>query len=177
MNSLIESLGLLCIAIQEGGDHEVGRTKLQKMIYFADRYLEWDVGDYDLHYYGPYSQNISSTLKTAREILINENRPEFGPYHYELTQEGIQFVGDFENNVCDEEKTEKTRKLFRELSQWSKDELELSSTLDYVSKNIPDIGKEDLIEQVSIIKENFPLEQIENVYELWSEWRDRNNFN
>ncbi len=171
MDSLIESLGLLCLAIQEGGGHEVGRTKLQKMIYFADRYFDWDVGDYGLHYYGPYSQNLAATLKTARGELIDETEPEFGPYQYELTQRGNQFVEEFETNVCDETKTQRTRELFSELSQWSKDDLELTATLDYVSRNIPGIQRNALIEQVSVIKENFPQESIENAYELWSNWK------
>ena len=72
LDSLLESMGLLCLAIKNSHGSDVGRTKLQKMIYFADRYMGWDVGDYRLHYYGPYSRNISSTLEIVRESLIEE---------------------------------------------------------------------------------------------------------
>jgi len=167
---------LLCLAIQEGRDREVGRTKLQKMIYFADRYLDWDVGDYDLHYYGPYSQNLAATLKTARGELIDETEPQFGPYEYDLTQQGNQFVEEFENNVCDETKTQRTRELFRELSQWSKENLELAATLDYVNNNIPGIQRDALIEQVHTIKENYSPESIEHAYELWSNCKTEHRF-
>ena len=176
MESLIESLGLLCLAIQEGEGKEVGRTKLQKMIYFADRYLDWDVGDYGLHYYGPYSQNLAATLKTAKGELIKESQPEFGPYQYDLTQQGTQLIEEFGKNVSDGEKTQKTRKLFQEISQWSKDDLELTATFDYVSNNITKITKDDLIEQVSTIKDNFTIESIEHAYELWSAWKADHNF-
>lgn len=175
MDSLVESMGLLCLAIQEGRENDVGRTKLQKMIYFADRYLGWDVGDYRLHYYGPFSQNVASTIQTVRGELINETEPEFGPYQYKLTEEGSVFLEDFVDTVCDEQKTAKTRNLFSELSQWSKDELELAATLDYVNKNTPGITKENLIAKVGIIKENFTRDAIEHAYELWSTWKREHN--
>ena len=175
MDSLIDSLGLLCLAIQKGQD-QVGRTKLQKMIYFADRYLGWDVGDYGLYYYGPYSQNLASTLKTARGELIKESKREFGPYEYTLTEQGGRFVQEFEDNVCDQAKTDRTRQLFGELSKWSKDELELAATLDYVSNNTPGIQGDDLLRQVSVIKENHPSESIKHAYELWSDWKTRHSF-
>lgn len=176
MDSLVESMGLLCLAIQESRENDVGRTKLQKMIYFADRYLGWDVGDYRLHYYGPFSQNVASTIQTVRGELINETEPVFGPYEYTLTEEGSVFLEDFVDTVCDEEMTAQTRDLFSELSQWSKDELELASTLDYVNKNTPGITRENLIAKVGTIKENFTSEAIEHAYELWSTWKRDHNF-
>ena len=174
MDSLLDSLGLLCLAVQEGQD-KVGRTKLQKMLYFADRYFGWDVGRYRLHYYGPFSQNLSLTLKTAREDLVKESKPEFGPYQYELTEQGDKLIQDFEDNLRDETKINKARELFRELSKWSKENLELASTLDYVNNNIPGIQKDDLIHKVSTIKENYTLESIKDAYELWSDWKAKHN--
>lgn len=171
MDSLFESLGLLCLAIQEGGDNQVGRTKLQKMIYFADRYLGWDVGDYRLHYYGPYSQNVTESLLTATDELVYEEVPEFGPYQYELTDDGDAFLGHFVDTMCDEHKIELTREMFQELSRWEKDDLELAATLDFVSNNTPSITKEALIDKVSTIKENFSRGRIEKAYNLWLTWK------
>jgi len=176
MDSLVESMGLLCLAIREGRGNQAGRTKLQKMIYFADRYLGWDVGDYKLHYYGPYSQNVAATLQTTIGELVDETVPEIGPYGYELKPEGTVFLTEFVDNVCDEAKTQQTSELFAELSQWSRDELELAATLDYVSKNTPGITKENLIEKVSTIKENFSPDTIKNAYELWSTWKTEHHF-
>ncbi|MEX0862174.1 hypothetical protein [Nitrosopumilus sp.] len=176
MNTLIESMGLLCLAIQSVENHDIGRTKLQKMIYFADRYLGWDVGDYSLHYYGPYSRNLASTLKTVRGELLEETRPGFGPYQYELTQNGSRFVTEFVDNVCDEDKTQRTVDLFAELSTWTRDELELSATLDYVHNNTPGITQESLLAKVGIIKDNFSPEQVETAYHLWNGWKTEHNF-
>ena len=175
MDSLIDSLGLLCMAIQEGQD-KVGRTKLQKMFYFADRYLDWDVGDYSLHYYGPYSQNLSLNLRTAREELVKESKHESGRYQYELTKEGDKLLQDFEDNFRDETKINKTRALFRELSDWRKEDLELASTLDHVNNCFPRIQKDDLIQEINIMKEHHTLDSIKHAYELWSDWKAKHNF-
>ena len=174
MDSLIDSLGLLCLAVQEGQD-KVGRTKLQKMLYFADRYFGWDVGRYRLHYYGPYSQNLSLTLKTAREDLVEESTHESGRYQYELTKEGTKLIQDFEDNLRNEAKINKARELFRELSDWRKEDLELASTLDYVNNCFPRLEKDDLIQEINIIKENYNLESIKHAYDLWSDWKKKHN--
>ena len=176
MNTLLESMGLLCLAIQNSKDGNVGRTKLQKMIYFADRYLGWDVGDYNLHYYGPFSRNLATTLKTVRGELVDEKHSGFGPYQYALTSSGTTFVNEFVENVCDEKKTCLTREMFNELSVWSKDDLELTATIDYVKNNVPNISREDLLHKVRTIKENFTQDQIEHAYELWTNWKEQHNF-
>lgn len=138
--------------------------------------MGWNVGDYQLHYYGPYSQNLAAVLQTSKTELIEETKPEFGPYLYSLTKFGEQFISDFVANVCNEEKTKSTISLFQELSNWSKDELELASTLDYVSKNTPGIPQKELLNKVSIIKHNFARSTIENVYGKWQKWKNIHNF-
>jgi len=171
---LIENSALLCIAIQQGGE-ETGRTKLQKMIYFADRYLGWNVRDYKLHYYGPYSRNIATTLRTIRNELMDETIPDLGPYQYRIRDEGRRFLETF-SEEHDAHRLETVSVLFTELSEWTKDELELASTLDYVDKNTPGIDREGLIEKVSIIKDNFAPESIEAAYDKWAAWKARHNF-
>lgn len=177
MDSLFESMGLLCLAIEQGGDNDVGRTKLQKMIYFADRYLGWDVGDYKLHYYGPYSQNVTESLLAVTEDLVDETIPEFGPYQYELTENGAAFLGYFVDTMCDEQKIDVTRAMFNELSGWSKDDLELAATLDFVANNTPGITKDQLLAKVRAIKENFTPESIARAHDLWLTWKTRHHLN
>ena len=175
--SLVENTGLLCLAIQNGANNEVGRTKLQKMIYFANRYLAWgDINDFKLHFYGPYSRNLAKTIRTARNSeLINEKSHAIGPYEYDLTADGSKFLKGFIENVCDKTKTENTQKSFQELSTWSKDELELAATLDFVNMNTPGIKETALIDKVSIIKDNFSREYIESSYAKLQSWKEEHN--
>jgi len=168
-------MGLLCLAIDRGANNEVGRTKLQKMIYFTSRYLGWQVGNFKLHYYGPYSRSLADTLQNAEGILVNETVPTIGPYEYELTDGGRTFLEEFVHDVYDQTLLQRTGQMFSALSGWTKDELELSATLDFVQKNTPGIERTALIDKVSNIKENFHREEIEQAYDRLSEWKRENN--
>ena len=80
--TLINDVGLLCMAIDGSKDRQiVGRTKLQKMIYFC-QYLDWDIRDYRLHYYGPFSFTFANTVKTAGRLQNGLNKAE--PVHTPL---------------------------------------------------------------------------------------------
>ena len=175
MNTLLENMGLVCLAVQNSGE-DVGRTKLQKMGYFADRYMGWDVGDYSLHYYGPFSRNLITTLKAVREELVDETRLESGLYQYGLTPAGTKFLDEFVGQARDGERMLLTRELFAELSAWSRDDLELASTIDYVKNKISGASDEDVLDKVGIIKENFNAGQIRAAYELWSRWKKEHGF-
>lgn len=169
-------MGLLCLAIKNSSGSDTGRTKLQKMIYFADRYLDWDVGDYKLHYYGPYSRNISLTLKTVRKNLIEETVPERGPYKYVVTEQGEQFLADFAEHVCDEDRIRSATKLFGELSEWNREQLEIAATIDYVQRGSPGLSKNKILECVRTIKDNFPSDFIDDTYDRWNTWKNNHGF-
>ena len=156
MNSLLENMGLLCLAVKSSRGSGVGRSKLQKMIYFADRYLDWDVGDYKMHYYGPYSRNLISTLKTVLGELIEETTTDSGPCRYSVTEQGGQFLADFAEYACDEDRIRRAEELFGELSEWSREQLEIAATIDYVQRGTPDLRGDRLLERVQEIKYNFP---------------------
>ena len=172
LDSLLESMGLLCLAIKNSHGSDVGRTKLQKMIYFTDRYMGWDVGDYRLHYYGPYSRNISSTLEIVRESLIEETVPDRGPYKYSVTAQGEQFLDDFAGHVCGEGQIRRAERLFGELSEWDRKRLEIAATIDYVQRGNPDLSADELLERVRTIKGNIPLKFINDTHDLLNRWKN-----
>ena len=159
----VDDVGLLCLAIDSGENHEIiGRTKLQKMVYFC-RYLGWDVSDYKLHYYGPFSFGLADTVKTAEssEFIRQGNAP---PYTFSLTDDGTEFLNKFETRICDPNKLADTRELIQYLSDWTKEELELAATLDFVSQSNPEITQANLITKVGVIKGNFTQEEITDAY-------------
>ena len=176
MDSLLDSMGLLCLAVKNSHGRDVGRTKLQKMIYFADRYLGWDVGDYRLHCYGPYSRNVYSTLKTVREELIKETIPDHGSYNYSVTAQGSQFLADYTEHARDANKIRRAEELFAELSKWSREQLAIAATIDYVQRCIPDLNKDKLIERVQAIKYNSPSDVVSDAYDLWDAWKNSHDF-
>lgn len=169
-------MGLLCLVIKNSHGGDVGRTKLQKMIYFADRYLDWDVGDYRLHYYGPYSRNISLTLKTVQSGLVKETIPDSGPYKYSVTEMGEQFLADFAKHVCDADRIQHAEELFGELSEWSREHLEIAATIDYVQRSNPGMSRDDLLKRVRAIKDNFQFDFISETYDKLNIWKDNHGF-
>ena len=157
--TVIDDVGLLCLAVHSVDNQEiVGRTKLQKMIYFC-KYLGWDISDYKLHYYGPFSFGLADTVKTAeRSNFINQGIAP--PYTFSITDNGNTFLTKFITSVCDQSKVENTRNLVRYLSDWTKEELELAATLDFVYQSNPGITPVNLINKVGFIKSNFSKKDI-----------------
>ncbi len=170
MGSLVNDLGLACLAIDSGDQHIIsGRTKLQKMIYFS-KYLGWDIGKYQLHYYGPFSFGLADTIQVAKNSdLIDEKSPARGPYNYSLKESGKEFLETFLKEICDKKKVKTTKKLFNYLSNWSKEDLELTATIDFIYKNDPQLGKPALLEKVGLVKENFSSESIKTAHSKWVE--------
>ncbi|MCY4490141.1 MAG: hypothetical protein OXC46_01595, partial [Thaumarchaeota archaeon] len=139
---------------------------LQKIAYFC-KYLGWNVGYYQLDYYGPFSGDLTDTIKTAENIgLIKQGD---SPLHtFELTDEGRDFMKKFIENFCDSKKVKNIRKLVSSLSNWGKGEIEIATTIDFVKRNSPDLKKNDLLDKVGRIRENFKPSDIKNAHEKWA---------
>ena len=166
MGSLLDITGLLCLAIDSGTNSQiVGRTKLQKILYFC-KYINWDVGRYRLHHYGPFSFEVADILNVAKtsNIVKESTSP---PYEYSLTTSGNQFLAKFVGKICDTKKVNQTRLLVEHLSNWSKEDLELAATIDYVHNNNPKLTKKFLIQKVGLIKSDFSKKSIERTYYKW----------
>ncbi len=164
--TVVDDIGLLCLTIDAGENHQIiGRTKLQKMVYFC-QYLGWDIRDYKLHYYGPFSFGLADIVNTAENLkLIHQG--DASPYMFDITDDGNEFLDKFVTKVCDVAKVNKTRNLIQFLSSWTKEELELAATIDFVSKNNPGITRTKLIDKVGNIKENFSSVDITDAHSKW----------
>ncbi len=166
--AIIDDVGLLCLMIDGNANKEIiGRTRLQKIGYFC-RYLDWNIRDYRLHYYGPFSLALADTVETAESIkLISQSADT--PHRLRLTGKGEDLVRKFEDNVCDPTKVKKTRDLVKLLSGWEIKELELAATIDFVGRNERDLAKAKLLDKVGMIKKNFSPKQIQDAYKKWKE--------
>lgn len=164
--AIVDDVGLLCLIIGGGENHKIiGRTKLQKIAYFC-QYLDWDITDYRLHYYGPFSFALAETIKTAESVGLVTQSSET-PYSFSLADKGGKLVEKFAKNVCDPNKVRETRKVVENLSRWSKKDLELAATIDFVKRNTPAIEKTALLDKVGTIKENFSTDEIKNAHGKW----------
>lgn len=163
----VDDMGLLCLLI-DGSPNEtmVGRTRLQKTAYFC-RYKGWNIRDYRLHHYGPFSIALTDMADTAESMQLI-NRDDKTPNKFTITENGKTLLKRFEEDICDNKKIKVTRELVKLLSSWETKDLELVATIDFVSENNSNITKIDLIDKVRLIKTNYTPAQIKNAHEKWT---------
>ena len=89
----------ILLVVNACGSSPVGRTALQKLMYFASRLGVVDAG-FNAHYYGPYSQEVANEVASLVDLDFLD---EYGGvvyasgntgYSYRLTEEGRQVLPD-----------------------------------------------------------------------------------
>ena len=87
---------------EEGSGGLIGRTLLQKKLYFASLLVDEDLG-FRPYYYGPYSQEIANATDSLVSNRFLKERVDIFPdsnifgerrrYSYQLTPDGSQILG------------------------------------------------------------------------------------
>ncbi|MBU7046926.1 MAG: hypothetical protein HXS54_10885 [Theionarchaea archaeon] len=111
-----------------------GRKKIQKMIHIAKALGYPFREDFTLYLYGPYSEELAAEIQRMKELDLLRERELDSSYIITLTENGKTFLKYFQDNVAREsgnEKFEKMRNLFKELSIYTLWELEIIATLFY----------------------------------------------
>jgi uncharacterized protein YwgA len=96
------SRNFVLLALNAFGGRISGKTLLTKRIFFLSELLGQDLGYYP-HYYGPYSDEVSSDITILKNLgliaeesfdfgAFNENGFEVCRYDYRLTEEGQKAV-------------------------------------------------------------------------------------
>lgn len=138
----------------------LGKTALQKMIFLLQRSLGVDCDySYTLYTYGPYSSDVSRDLDVVAGLggaLVNYDfsfagyEIHAGPASAELRGRAAEFLAEI---------GPKLDRLVADFGGYSAKELELRSTVVYLSK--PDQTRTELIKQVHEVKPHFSPTQIE----------------
>lgn len=112
-----------------------GKTLLQKRVYFLSVVLDMGLG-YDAHYYGPYSEDVSSAnseLKSLGYISESSSTWGFDPrgfemarYDFNLTESGIRMA---------DRKAERHEELWQRIQSATK-VLKEAGDLDYMELSI-----------------------------------------
>lgn len=165
MDNEILRTALLCLTL-EYFDTIKGKTRLQKIIYFANL-IGWNAfKDYLFYQYGPYSEGLKNELEILRrnEIVIEETGNTLDNrtiYNYRLTEEGKSFTKEILNHIKKVDLIQNTRKLFEILSNYSSDDLEIVASLLFLKRSDPLKDNTKLVSLVKLYKDRFSLEQIE----------------
>jgi len=163
-NESITKTALVCLALDHYKELR-GRTRLQKILYFANISGWSAIKDYLFYQYGPYSEWVKDELaRLVDNELVNEKETESYSdnklYNYRLTPDGEEFTKNLINQIERPELIEKTHRLFDDLQRYSSDDLEIASSLVYLKKADPSKDDERLVKLVKLYKRRFSEEQI-----------------
>jgi len=147
------------LSLLEKVEKLVGKTFIQKGIFILQEGLKEKLEyDYRLHYYGPYSQELSNDINFLQDIeLINIDYDPTGyGYHIGITESGRDFLKEHSKDIkIDDDKLNKIIELIGK--DYSK-EMELLGTTLYFAKLSTDV--EDIKRLVNMVKPHFEGNQI-----------------
>lgn len=148
-------------------DHQIGKKKLQKLMYLIERKgVQLDLR-YSIHFFGPYSARLDHVI----HILENEEWLDIDTSrqtHRIIMKESASTQIEEESALAEEESAlvDMVRRAFYDRTPM---ELEALTTIDYVANTLLS-GKavrEAVIKQVQVIKgKKFSREYLEKEYDI-----------
>lgn len=98
MRNLLDAYDTIGLTITANDDEIVGRTTLQKLIYFVDvKIPEIRLEPYFAYYYGPFNRQVAKELERMVVFELLEERragDNFGSYLYRVTNKGIPVINN-----------------------------------------------------------------------------------
>jgi len=152
------------VALTQGTQVRLGKTQVQKLVYFvqdAGVPLEYR---YEIYHYGPYSFDLSRDLSSldALGVLNIESDPKgFG---FDIS------VGKFaEKFKLDAKHQKKIEKVINQFGRDTAAELEVKATIHFVysvikKRSSPGKIKSEVIQKVGALKPRFTKDFIKNCY-------------
>jgi uncharacterized protein YwgA len=105
----LEISDAILVAVKEAGDNVLGRTSIQKLIYFLSIFGKVDV-KYLPHYYGPYSADVAGSIQMLSSIDFLDEKVEtqqstgysvpenWRRYLYSISEDGEQIIAQLKES-------------------------------------------------------------------------------
>lgn len=182
-SSRITQMALIS-AIMTGSQRIVGRTKIQKIAYLVN-ICGWNVfTDFEYHYYGPYSETLSSELVSLVENKWVRERQEITEqgnslYIYSLDRDNTNRLETLIERARrqDELVVEKTLGLIGQLEDLSSDDLEIMATLVFIRRDEGIDNDDKLVQRVVELKDKFSEDRIRSnlkIFKILKPFMDKN---
>lgn len=139
-----------------------GRKKLQKMIYILQKCKVPFAEKFQFHFYGPYSEELTLRVEELCNLhLLSESKEDKGNYlryHYEITEEGMAFLEQFQLDMPDF--TKHVELLQGKSSRF----LELVATMCYFDS----LPREEVEEKIHVVKpkQHYTDEEMKEAWEF-----------
>lgn len=164
MTDILSKTDVICLAFHHLKEIR-GRTKLQKILYFASLYADDIINDYRFYQYGPYSEWVRQELDTlVHNDIVREKNERYSEgqavYSYELTDNGRSLTKFILNEKIDSDIGKQIKTIFDEFIKFSKEELEIMSSLVFLKRINPGISDNDLVDLVKQYKPWFSKDDI-----------------
>ena len=145
---------------------DVGKTKIQKIVYFLQEAVSVPLGySFRMHYYGPYSDELDGVLSLAKSVGKIDITPDpngFG-YHVTMGQEiGRTWLKDYD--VSKELKGAEIDGAINTLGALETFELELYATIHFIGGPESRLFKEKTLRTVRRLKPKFTADRINHAY-------------
>ncbi len=142
---------------------QVGKTVIQKMMYFLTREGHTNFS-YSMHHYGPYSSGISSELGTAAASgIVNETWHNNEGYYIKSGHRKDDFV-----NLVSEDEKQAINQIVKKFGKFNAVEMSIIATAFYIKENF-DTQYSEIAEVVHSLKKNFSISKIKNILEEFQE--------
>lgn len=151
--------------VLEKAGEVVGRKKLQKMVYIAQK-LQYDLNQrFHFHFYGPYSEELTLEIEELCELgfieEVLEDKGNYNVYRYGITEKGKDFLQHIPVSMGN------ISPVIAKLNESTARFLELVSTVFYFDH----LSKEEVKEKVFTLKakSNYTDEEIAEAYRWMDE--------
>lgn len=126
---MVDAANAMAKVVQLNGRRLVGKTRLQKTLYFLEE-LEVGFGlGFDYYHYGPYSEELSIATDDAQALSLID-------IDWKVTSAGTKYaVFSSKKEQYEDELDSRRQKILKYLSEYDAITLEIAATADYLSKN------------------------------------------
>lgn len=143
-------------------DLGLGKTTLQKMVYFLKELYRAKEIDYDftLYTYGPFSSELHGDidyLEYSKAISVESYDLGNGYAGYRISLSGAgRKIAKSENTYLESLRPQ-LDSLQKDFGQFTSKQLELRATIVYLSRQKPQLSKNELAQKVNAIKPRFDI--------------------
>lgn len=123
---MFDEIDAIARVVSLNGGALVGKTRLQKSIYFMEALGVGFGFDFDYHHYGPYSEEVSDSASMAQIVGLLNVRSEIGSY-------GVPYaVYNTDKDFIPEEPDRRRVNILNTLKQFDSISVELAATAHFL---------------------------------------------
>jgi uncharacterized protein len=141
---------------------DIGKTKLQKLVYFVQEECAQELGyRFGMHHFGPYSDELDDDMVKMKAFGYLRVEPDAGGYGYHVMP-GSEKLPEFQTAMI--ASTTKTATCIQVLGHKSARDLELWATIHYLTAHLEQYTYEQIESTTRALKPKFAASEIRRAH-------------